>query len=420
MTERLLQYIWQFQYFNNHDLQTTDGDALQIIFPGTYNSNQGPDFLNGKIKIGNTTWAGSIELHIHASDWKLHNHSNDKNYNNVVLHVVWKNDAELLLPFSTLELYNKVSKLLLEKYETLMLNQHFIPCEKQIATINELVIMKWKERLLVERLQQRSVQIEIMLKQNNQHWEECFWWMLARNFGVKINSDAFEEMAKSIPLNVLSKHKTQLIQIEALLLGQCRLLDKNFEDDYPILLQREYRFLQKKYGLKKIQHAIYFLRMRPANFPTIRLAQLAVLIHQSSHLFNIIKDMDHVADVEKCFDVTANDYWHYHYMPDEISLFRKKTLGKEMIRNILINTVIPMIYTYGHFNKRETFERKAMLWMEQLSAEKNSITKCFEQLGIINKSAFDSQALIQLKIEYCDRKHCLQCAIGNSILKIPR
>ncbi|MFT3911872.1 MAG: DUF2851 family protein [Ferruginibacter sp.] len=421
MTERLLQYIWQFQHLNSNELQTTDAQTLQVIFAGNYNSNQGPDFLNGKIKIDNTTWIGSIELHINSSDWELHNHSNDKNYNNVILHVVWNDDINLQLPFPTLELKNRVSKLLLGKYEELMQAQYFIPCEKHLHEINELVITKWKESLLVERLQQKVIYIETLLKNNKQHWEETFWWVLARNFGVKINCDTFEKIAQSIPLNLLAKHKNQLIQLEALLMGQAGLLGPNFEEDYPIMLYKEYSFLQKKYKLKPVHLPLYFLRMRPANFPTIRLAQLAMMVHESRHLFDNIKETAEVREAEKLFDITANDYWHYHYVFDEAGTFKKKTLGKEMIHNLFINTVIPMLYAYGYFNSKETFKHKAMRWMEQIAAENNRITKGYELLGIKNNSAFDSQALIQLKNEYCDQKRCLQCAIGNSILKeVPR
>ncbi|MEO6668047.1 MAG: DUF2851 family protein [Ferruginibacter sp.] len=418
MTERLLQYIWQFQYFNTNNLQTKQLQDLQIIFPGNSNPNQGPDFLNGKIKIDNTTWAGSIELHINSGDWKLHNHSNDKNYNNVILHVVWKDDVDLQLPFPTLELHNKVSKILLKKYEELVHSQYFIPCENHLQEINELVLAKWKESLLVQRLQQKAVYIESLLKKNNQHWEECFWWMLARNLGTKINSDAFEKMAQSISLKILGKHKNQLIQLEALLLGQAGLLTENFDEDYPIMLKKEFRFLQNKYKLKEAYYPLYFLRMRPANFPTIRLAQLAMLIHESSNLFDTIREIQNCTDAENLFKVTANDYWHYHYIFDETSAFKRKSIGKEMIRNILINTVIPMLYAYGYFNNKESFKTKALNWMEQLSPEKNNITKGFETLNIKNKSAFDSQALIHLKHEYCDHKRCLECAIGNNILKI--
>ena len=417
MTERLLQYIWQFHYFNNSSLQTTDTQPVQVINPGIYNTNQGPDFLNAKIKIDDTIWAGSVELHIHTSDWQEHNHSKDKNYSNVILHVVWNDDVDLKLSFPTLELKNIVPKLLLKKYEELMQDTQFIPCEKQLHRIEPLLMISWKERLLIERLQQKTIYIERLLDKAKMHWEEIFWWMLARNFGIKVNSDAFEKIAQSISINILSKHKAQLIQLEALLMGQSGLLENEFKEDYPVMLQKEYRFLQQKYKLKQVHAPLYFLRMRPANFPTIRLAQLASLIQQSEHLFSQIKETTDFSKIEKLFSVTANDYWHYHYVFDEISSFKKKILGKQMINNILINTVVAVLYAYGYFNNNESYKNKALHWMANIISEKNSITEGFQSLGVENKTACDSQALIQLKNEYCDHKRCLQCAIGNKILK---
>lgn len=418
MTERLLQYIWQFKYFNSTDLRTTKDLTLQVIHPGTYNTNQGPDFLNAKIRFEQTIWAGSIELHINSSEWKTHNHGADEHYKNVVLHVVWKEDAELDLAFPTLQLQDRVSGLLLNRYEELMQSPLFIPCQQHLQQVSNLTFTSWKERLLVERLQQRALHIEGLLKTNNHHWEETFWWMLARNFGLKVNSDSFEKIAQSIPINVLAKHKNQVQQLEALLLGQAGLLDRKFNDAYPNMLRREYRFLQKKYGLQKVHYPLYFLRMRPANFPTVRLAQLAALINESHHLFSIIKESATIPEVEKLLNVTANDYWHYHYTLDEPTAFSKKKLGRQMIENILINTIIPVLYAYGYFNNNDLYKNKALHWMEQVAAEKNSITKGFEMLGIENKSAFNSQSLIQLKNEYCNYKRCLQCAIGNAILSI--
>lgn len=417
MTERLLHYIWQFQHFNTRNLQTSQGEPLQILHSGSYNSNQGPDFLNSKIRIGETTWAGNIEIHVKASDWQTHNHSSDLNYQNVMLHVVWNNDIGDVLPFPTLELQQYVSSILLDRYEELIQSAQFIPCQHHIQHVSALSFTAWKERLLVERLQQRATGIQKMLEANKQHWEETFWWILARNFGVKINSDAFEKIARSIPLSILAKHKNQVQQLEALLMGQAALLDKIFEDDYPNMLRREYVFLQKKYGLRKAHAPLYFLRMRPANFPTIRLAQLAMLVHESHHLFSLIKEAQNIQDVKNLFAVVANDYWHYHYMFDEQTTFKKKMLGEQMIQNIFVNSIVPVLYAYGLINNSEQYKEKAILWMEQLTAEKNSITKGFEQLGIDNASAFDSQALIQLKNVYCNYKLCLQCAVGNQVLK---
>ncbi|MBK7306473.1 MAG: DUF2851 family protein [Chitinophagaceae bacterium] len=417
MTEKLLQYIWQFQYFNYGDLYTEEGELLQIIHPGSLNSNQGPDFSDAKIKINTTTWAGSIELHINTSDWKNHKHSNDKNYKNVILHVVWQHDINLNLPCSTLVLQDKVPKLLLSKYDELMNADSFIPCEKNIQQINSLTWQSWKERLLVERLEQRTELIYDYLQKNNNHWEETFWWLLARNFGVKLNSVAFEKIAQSVSLNILAKHKGQIHQAEALLFGQAGLLDGVFAEDYPTLLQKEYRFLKKKYNLQKIEASLIFLRMRPSNFPSVRLAQLAMLVHNSLHLFSKIKESSDIKNIRQLLEVTANDYWHYHYTFDEISAFKKKKLGGQMIDNILINTVVPVLFGYGHYHGENSFKDKALQWLEEIKAEKNSITHGFTSLRVENKNAFDSQALIQLKNEYCNKKRCLDCSVGNKLIR---
>jgi hypothetical protein len=417
MTEQLLQFIWQFQYYQKSDLKTSGGEELQIIQTGIHNTNQGPDFLNAKIKVGNTILAGSIEIHVKASEWINHKHSADDNYGNVILHIVLEEDKDLQLAFPTLVLQNRISNILVQKYAALMNAQHFIACENQIAEVNDITLISWKERLMVERLQEKSARIKLILDKTNNHWEETFWQLLARNFGVKINTDAFENIASTISINILAKHKNQVTQLEALLLGQAGLLEKQFEDDYPIMLQKEYRFLKQKYKLVDTQIPVYFLRMRPANFPPIRLAQLAALINESNHLFSKIKEASSIADIEKMFNTTANDYWHYHYTFEDETSFKKKNVGKQMVQNIIINSIIPIMYAYGWYNNDESYKAKALQWAEQLLPEKNNITTGFEKLGIKNKSAYDSQALIQLKNKYCNEKRCLQCAIGNKILK---
>ncbi len=418
MTERLLQFIWQFQYFNRNELQTTTGDLVQLIFPGNFNSNQGPDFSDAKIRIGKTIWVGSVELHLKTSDWKRHNHEDDKNYQNVILHVVWENDSPSVQnSIPVIELQDRVSKILLNRYEELMNSQGFIPCEKNTATVRSITWKAWKERLVVERLLRKSKIAESLLSKNNYHWEETFWWLLARNFGIKVNADAFEQVATSIPLRLLAKHKNQIHQIEAILLGQAGLLSARFKEDYPKLLQREYNFLQRKYQLKKIHEPVHFLRMRPGNFPTVRLAQLAILITESSHLFSKIKEATSAAEIKKWFDITANDYWHYHYKFDELSSYKKKKLGDAMLCNIIINTICPVLFAWGNYHKDQGYKNKALRWLEEISPEKNSITKGFQQIGVENKNACDSQALIELKNEYCNKKRCLDCAVGNAVLK---
>ena len=418
MTERLLQYIWQFQYFSRSELQTTQGENIQVLFPGKPNTNQGPDFLNAQIKIGNTTLAGSVELHLKTSQWQEHGHQNDPNYKNVILHVVFEDDTKInASSVPVLELQSRISTVLLQRYNSLMQAGTFISCANSIAGVKEITWTAWKERLLAERLTRKSNLVFDFLKKNNYHWEETFWWMLARNFGMKVNSDAFEAIAQSIPVNILAKHKNQIHQLEALLLGQAGLLNGAFNDDYPQLLQREYSFLKKKYNLKPTHIRVQSLRMRPGNFPAIRLAQLAMLIQHSAHLFSRILETENVLEIKKLFEVTANDYWHYHYTIDELSGFKKKTIGKEMMENVVINSIVPVLFAYGLHHKEEKYKTKALNWLEATAAERNAVTKGFSALQLANKTAYDSQAYIELKTQYCDQKHCLQCAVGNALLK---
>jgi Protein of unknown function (DUF2851) len=417
MTEKLLQFIWQFKYFNTQALYTRDGEPITIIYAGQLNTNQGPDFLEAKIKIGETIFVGHVEIHVKESEWVNHKHSSDANYNNVILHVVWEEDKQVQNNFPLLNLSHKVSKTLLGKYTSLMQSSSFIPCEKQINTISSISFNAWKERLFIERLQDKSTIVLAALKETNNNWEEVFWQMLAKNFGIKVNTLSFETMAKSMPITILAKHKNQIHQLEALLMGQCGLLEKEFVEDYPIMLQKEYRFLKQKYSLSKNFVPVHFLRMRPANFPTLRLAQLASLIFSSNHLFSKIKELQSVKDVEKLFDVVANDYWHYHYTFEDESSFKIKSLGKQMIQNIIINTVLPVLYAYGWYHNNEDVKNKTIAWAEEIPKEKNNITEGFAALGIQTKNAFDSQALIQLKNKYCNEKRCLQCAVGFSLLK---
>ncbi len=416
MTEKLLQFIWQHQYFNVSDLFTTAGERVHIIDPGKINHHQGPDFLNAKISMDDALWIGNVELHVYASQWITHAHSEDPLYKNVILHVVWKEDAQLDLPFPVLELQSRISHHLLEKYEQLMQSPRFIACQGQIQLVPEIHINAWKQRLLIEKLDSKKEIIQNLLKENNVHWEETFWWVMASGFGIKLNSESFMKIASSISYNILVKHTPNLLQIESLLLGQAGILDANFTEKYPRMLRKEYEFLKKKYALAKIHFPLYYLRMRPANFPTIRLAQLAVLFHKNDHLFSKILEAHDVSEITECLQVQANDYWHYHYLPDQPAKFQIKKLGKDTAAIIVMNAVLPMMYTYGTYHKNESLCDKALRWMEMLPPENNTLIRSFKKLQIEVKNAFDSQALIYLKNEYCNYKRCLECAIGCKLM----
>jgi hypothetical protein len=422
MTERLLQFIWQYQYFNKRHLHTTEGESVQIIQPGQFNCNQGPDFLDGRVKIDDTLLAGNIELHLTEADWIKHAHQHDPNYRNIILHVLWEQPAQLQLSLPTIYLKDCVSKILLRRYEELLESKSFVPCvgvlqSEGFRKLKKLTWVSWKERLLVERLLRKEILISQYLHQSNNHWEEVFWWMLARNFGIPINADAFEAVARGLPLKLLARHRTQLQQLEALLLGQAGLLNKEFEEEYPGMLANEYRFYKMKYDLQPVDQQVHFLRMRPRNFPTVRLAQLARLVNNAGSLFSVVKESGSIKELTELLQVTASEYWDIHYRLDESAAFNKKTIGLQMVENIIINTIVPVLFAYGHNRQEPQFKQKAMDLLEQLSPERNSITNQWESIGVSNQDAWDSQALIELKKEYCDKRRCLECAIGNKLLQ---
>jgi hypothetical protein len=277
--------------------------------------------------------------------------------------------------------------------------------------------LAWKERLVAERLQRKSGILLGYLKEANNHWEEVFWWILARSFGSKVNGTVFESVSRSLPISLLARHKNQIHQLEALLFGQAGLLNVEFLEDYPQMLQREYRFLQKKYGLQPVKAVPFFLRMRPANFPTLRLAQLAMIIHMATHLFAKLREAESLAQVRALFDITPNDYWHYHYRFDEPGEYKVKVLGKQMVDTIVINTVVPVIFSYGLHTNQQEYKDKALAWLAELPPEQNHIVSKWTEFGVSNSNALESQALIELKNNYCDQKRCLECAVGNTILQ---
>lgn len=421
-TERLLQFIWQHQYFNKRYLCTTEGERVQVVQPGQLNNNQGPDFLDCRVRIEDTLLAGNIELHLIEADWLKHEHQHDPNYRNIILHVLWEAPAQQQLPLPTIYLKDRVSKILLQRYGELLESKSFVPCvgvlqHEGFRKLKKLTWVSWKERLLVERLLRKEIIISQYLHQSNNHWEEVLWWMLARNFGIPINADAFEAVAQSLPLKLLARHRAQLHQLEALLLGQAGLLNKKFEEEYPGMLANEYRFLKTKYHLPVVERQVHFLRMRPRNFPTVRLAQLAKLLHGVSSLFSLVKESDNIQQLMPLLQVTAGDYWDIHYRLDETAAFNKKTIGLQMVENIIINTIAPVLFAYGHNRNEQQYKQKAMDLLEQLSPERNSITNHWELIGVSNQDAWDSQALIELKKEYCDKRRCLECAIGNKLLE---
>lgn len=421
MKEDFLHYIWKHKLFSQNNLETTEGEKIDILNTGIHNTDAGPDFFNAKIKIGKTLWAGNVEIHLRSSDWQKHNHNLDKAYDNTILHVVYDHDLKLTgknnLQIPTLTLSEKINNKFIARYESLISSRHRIPCEEEISKVNSITIDSWLERMMVERLERKSTDILERLKQNKNNWEETFYHLLAKNFGFKLNAQPFEELARSLPLAVLAKHKNNLLQTEAMLFGTAGLLGKKYTEDYPAFLKKEFNFLKTKFKLTDGIHAPWkFLRLRPANFPTIRIAQFAALVHRSSHLFSKILECKNTDQVVKLFDVSASEYWDSHYVFGKTSPAQKRNFGRSATENIIINTAAPVIFAYGIYRNEEKYKEIALKFLEDIPSENNSIIKKWESLGIKSENAFRSQALLELMNEYCVEKKCLSCGIGNKLI----
>lgn len=423
MNEKLLQYIWKYQQFNKNNLTLTSGEEVQVLQQGMYNTNQGADFLKASIKINNLKLVGNIELHIKTSDFIKHGHQTNAHYQSLILHVVWEHDKTIEQhfpnPIATLELKGRIPKHLLEKYEDLMHYENKIACKNYLPVLSHLGWLSYKERLAAERLQTKATEVLKLFESNKHNWEETFWQQLAYNFGLTQNHELFLQTAQIVSHTLLAKNRKSIVSIEALLFGTANLLPKTTPNKYVEVLQKEYAFLQKKYKLQQSVLKPIFLRMRPANFPTIRMAQLAMLVYNSHHLFSLIKETETVEQVQNLFKLAANDYWNNHYScTDEEHDFKPKYLGMTTINSLIINTVAPILFAYAIYNKQEAFSNKVLNWLSELPAEKNNLTNLWKDYEIENKNALHSQALIQLTKQYCIPKKCLQCAVGNKVLKM--
>lgn len=422
--EDFLHYVWKFRLFKLINLVTEDGQSIEIASVGIHNSHAGPDFENSKIKIDDTLWVGNVEVHLISSDWAVHKHQEDEAYDNVILHVVYRHSQDVFRTNGTkipvLVLEDLISPEVISKYSSLMRGLNWIPCEQLIVHIDPFHIKSWLSRVLVERLEQKIEQVSALLQEYNGSWDDAFYIILARNFGFKTNALPFEMLARALPPQLISKNKSHPQQIEALLFGQAGLLAENYVDHYPKSLLLEYKFLQKKYDLNPIQTSTWkFMRMRPQNFPTIRLAQFSALILRSNHLFSKILDTSDVGSLRTMFDsLSVNSYWDNHYIFDIPSNFKLKNIGKQSINSILINTVALFLFAYGKYFKQLNYINKAINLLECLPSEDNEIVSKYKSFGLLSDNAFTSQSLLQLKGGYCDLKKCLSCGIGIKLLAI--
>lgn len=415
-----MQYIWQHQLLDTSHLVTTDGRRIQVIDAGRLNTHSGPDFFNAKIRIDGCMWVGNIEIHYRASDWKRHKHNTDKAYDSVILHVVEIDDMSIkrsngeIIP----QMVMRAAPTLQGNFKKLVENAPLLSCGERIPSIETFFITDWLNSLSIERLQSKSERIASWLELYKGNWEEVCYVTLSRNMGFGINSDAFERLARSLPLSFLQKHADSLFQLESFLLGQAGFLSESRQtDDYYTRLAGEYAFLQNKFGLTPLQEEAWkFFRLRPPNFPHRRLAMLAQYIHGGFSLFAKMCEAKTIEEMRSLFHVSLSGYWDSHYTFDALSPHSSVVLGIPAIDIILINTVAPLLYAYGIYIGDEQYTDRAQWVWESLRPEQNSIVHRFAAIGIQSRSALDSQAVIQLYNEYCQKKKCLYCRIGHRLL----
>ncbi|HOX78259.1 MAG TPA: DUF2851 family protein [Bacteroidales bacterium] len=421
MTEDFLHFVWKTR-LRGEPYFTTAGESLVILKAGDHNHDSGPDFTNAQVKIGETLWAGNVEIHIRSSDWTRHRHQADQAYDSVILHVVYEDDlpvrrrsGETIPAFALKEILHPG---LYETYQYFLNNHLWIPCAFRLPEVRPVIIHDWLTALTVRRLERKALELENLLVYSGYDWNQAFFESMAATLGFRINRQPFEMMARSTPVSNLYKHKDNLFQVEAMLFGQSGLLETRFRGDYPKRLRKEYSHLKNKFGLKPVSgHLWKFMRLRPNNFPTIRLAQLAMLIHQREQFFGYILENNEYDRLRQFFRIGVSDYWMEHYYFDRPSKNTGKTISLSTVDLILINNVIPFLFLYGKLKGQPIFQDKAMELMDSIRPETNSIVRRFGDFGISPVSAAQSQSLLELKSGFCDEKKCLDCRIGAELIR---
>ena len=424
MKEEFLHYLWKYSLYDQESLLDNNGNKITVIHPGQFNHDAGPDFFNSRISIDGTEWAGNVEIHTCSSHFDNHGHNNDPAFNNVILHVVARNDkivfnsrGEEIL---TVELV--YDEILYEKYLTLLNNPFVIACQDEIGQLDNFYIRHWLHALLIERLEEKSESILKIFNETGNDWEETFYRLLSRYFGFRVNTEPFEMLATAIPFRIIRKHADNCFQIEALLFGTAGMLEEGLfkealTDDYYRRLIREYKVLSSKYTLKPLHGWIWkFSRLRPVNFPTIRISQFAAMLSVAGGLFSKTLEAIDINELKEVFEVSASDYWSNHFVFGKISRKISKSTGTQAIDILLINAVLPVLFFYGMSRDHEEISERAITFMEALHPEENTIIDEWKSSGIIVESAFYTQALIQLRNKYCKKRRCLECRIGDKLI----
>lgn len=424
LPEKLLHFIWRYKLIDQTNLCTTQGESLRIIDFGQLNTNAGADFELAKIQIQNRIWIGNIELHVSSLDWKYHQHHLDPRYNSTILHVVWENPENIKIKrldgteIPTLILKDYIDQSLLEKYHHLMMNEQWIACENQLHKVTEFTISNWLDRLIIERLESKMVMVNSWAKVTSYEWQKVQLIALARAFGMKVNNEAFEKLMTQMNINLFYKYADDPLKIEALLFGCAGFLKgKNYQEDYFTELKEEYEYLNHLHGFRGLSSIEWkFLRMRPYNFPTFRLAQFSGLLHKRVQWFEFVQVESLEALKEDLIGIQTSSYWKNHFHFHKLSKDHNTTLTRDFIDHIILNAFVPVLFSYGRYVGNQDLQQKALDWLQVLPVEKNTIVKSYQIQGICAKTAGESQALIHLYKQYCTAKRCLDCAIGYALL----
>ena len=418
MTEKLLQYLWNYKIFQHFDFRDTEGNPVEIIHYGKWNTNAGPDFLDAQIKTKGLLIAGNIELHIRTSDWIFHNHSTDPNYQNIILHVVFLNDAEIddlsRRNVPTLELKDHIDENVLWKYEKLVSGKTFIPCENIFNPAK--IPIAFHEENILKKLDEKSLELEKSLDLHKNNFEAVLFHSLAYSFGLKVNAHIFRQIAESIDFSIINKIRQNEIQLESLFFGVAGWLDQPM-DGQMMLWKREFEFIKKKFNITDLKFHPKFLRLRPPNFPTIRLSQLADLYYQHQNLFSKLIRAESTEELYHVFSpIKASEYWDCHFNFGTISKVQPKILSRDFIELVILNTVLPLKYTYHKYHKEE-IAGEVLDFYRNITTEKNTITSGWKKIGLNCKNALESQSLIYHYKNSCTEKNCLNCSIGFKLLK---
>ncbi len=424
MKEELLHFVWNYKLLKSQELISVSGARIKIFHQGELNKDAGPDFFNARIEVDGITLVGNIEIHVNSSDWLKHGHENDKAYNNLILHVVYKYDKAI--PQNTkhnvevVELKNYLDEKILRKYNSLISSSNSLPCSKQIKNVENLKLQSWLQRMLVERLENKTEYVQHLFASAQNDFSQTLYLLLARNFGFKVNAEPFELLAKHLPLSILIKHSSNLFQLEALVYGCAGFLNKSYKTKYLQQLQNEFEFLKNKYKLKELDGSLWkFLRLRPANFPSVRLWQFAMVIHKCPDLFTNPEKFNTVELLNKAISHKHDGYFSKHYKLDGPEVRALKGIGKNSIENIIINTMAPFLFFYGQQTGKDKFIDAAVECFENLPFEDNVKTRHFVKAGLKFKTAAESQGLITLFDNYCKNTRCLDCGIASHLLLKP-